>query len=270
MSARRSAFLESSACSEVSKIPIELRTVALEYDESDPEGGRCVRCDRFDGFPCLTDGKADAHVLCVRPAVKRENVTLRTHARVTRTMASARRRSSRRGSSPPSTARSGSGARSCRSASSAWSVAATAACDPIQKRQRFSRDVIAASSSRSARWVPAEVKVGVGAASKKSDGDDDAGANRSIEGSLRQFLQNAAEASEYCYSATLWTPQAKYPGAKDFFDNFKKKYNKEADYHGAEAYAAAYVLADTLKRAKGMGPEELRASLAAPGPTSRR
>ena len=25
--------------------------------------GRCVRCDRFDGFPCLTDGKADAHVL---------------------------------------------------------------------------------------------------------------------------------------------------------------------------------------------------------------
>ena len=26
-----------------------------------------MRCDRFDGFPCLTDGKADAHVLCVRP-----------------------------------------------------------------------------------------------------------------------------------------------------------------------------------------------------------
>ena len=56
--------------------------VGVDLDESDPEGGRCVRCDRFDGFPCLTDGKADAHVLCVRPAVKRENVTLRTHARV--------------------------------------------------------------------------------------------------------------------------------------------------------------------------------------------
>ena len=28
-----------------------------------PRAGRCVRCDRFDGFPCLTDGKADAHVL---------------------------------------------------------------------------------------------------------------------------------------------------------------------------------------------------------------
>lgn len=79
---------------------------------------------------------------------------------------------------------------------------------------------------------------------------------------LPEFLQNAAAASEYCFSATLWTPQAKYPGAREFFDNFKAKYNKVPDYHGAEAYAAAYVLADTLKRAKGFTPEDLRASLA--------
>jgi choline dehydrogenase-like flavoprotein len=43
-----------------------------------------VRCDRFDGFPCLADGKADAHVLCVRPALKHDNVTMLTHARVAR------------------------------------------------------------------------------------------------------------------------------------------------------------------------------------------
>ena len=58
--------------------------VGVDLDESDPEAGRCVRCDRFDGFPCLTDGKADAHVLCVRPALKHPNVTLRTHAKVER------------------------------------------------------------------------------------------------------------------------------------------------------------------------------------------
>ena len=44
--------------------------VGVDLDESDPEGGRCVRCDRFDGFPCLTDGKADAHVCCVRPGAR--------------------------------------------------------------------------------------------------------------------------------------------------------------------------------------------------------
>src|SRR5215216_3575580 len=63
--------------------------VGVDMDESDPENGRCVRCDRFDGFPCLTDGKADAHVLCVRPALEHDNVTLKTHSKVTRLEASA-------------------------------------------------------------------------------------------------------------------------------------------------------------------------------------
>jgi choline dehydrogenase-like flavoprotein len=58
--------------------------VGIDLNESDPEAGNCVRCDRFDGFPCLADGKADAHVLCVRPAIKNDNVTLLTHARVAR------------------------------------------------------------------------------------------------------------------------------------------------------------------------------------------
>src|ERR671925_1409972 len=58
--------------------------VGVDLDESDPEAGRCVRCDRFDGFPCLADGKADAHVLCVRPALKHDNVIIKTHSKVAR------------------------------------------------------------------------------------------------------------------------------------------------------------------------------------------
>jgi choline dehydrogenase-like flavoprotein len=27
----------------------------------------CIRCDAFDGFPCLLNGKADAQVMCVDP-----------------------------------------------------------------------------------------------------------------------------------------------------------------------------------------------------------
>jgi branched-chain amino acid transport system substrate-binding protein len=79
---------------------------------------------------------------------------------------------------------------------------------------------------------------------------------------LPEFLQNAAEASEFALSGTLWTPQVKYPGAKAFFDNFKAKFSKDPDYHGAEAYAAAYVLADVVKRAKSWSPDDLRAALA--------
>jgi choline dehydrogenase-like flavoprotein len=54
--------------------------LGVDLHESDPDAGRCVRCNRFDGFPCPTDGKADAHVRCVRPALQHPNVTLRTHA----------------------------------------------------------------------------------------------------------------------------------------------------------------------------------------------
>jgi len=58
--------------------------VGIDLDESDPEAGRCVRCAKFDGFPCLTDAKADAHVLCVRPALAYDNLTLKTHSKVAR------------------------------------------------------------------------------------------------------------------------------------------------------------------------------------------
>ena len=58
--------------------------VGVDLDETDPEKGRCVRCAKFDGFPCLTDGKADAHVRCVRPALQYANVRLETHAKAVR------------------------------------------------------------------------------------------------------------------------------------------------------------------------------------------
>lgn len=41
----------------------------------------CIRCDAFDGFPCLLNGKADAQVICVDPTIARHpNVTLLTDA----------------------------------------------------------------------------------------------------------------------------------------------------------------------------------------------
>jgi choline dehydrogenase-like flavoprotein len=43
----------------------------------------CIRCNAFDGYPCLTNGKADAQVICVDPALRdHANLTLQTHAYV--------------------------------------------------------------------------------------------------------------------------------------------------------------------------------------------
>jgi choline dehydrogenase-like flavoprotein len=45
----------------------------------------CIRCDAFDGFPCLLNGKADAQVVCVDPTLAAHpNVTMLTGAYVSR------------------------------------------------------------------------------------------------------------------------------------------------------------------------------------------
>ncbi len=78
---------------------------------------------------------------------------------------------------------------------------------------------------------------------------------------LPEFVQNAGKAAEKVVSATLWHQVLDVPGAMEYYEKFKKKYNKETDYHGAEAYAAAYVIADVLKRAKSMAPDDVKQSL---------
>lgn len=79
---------------------------------------------------------------------------------------------------------------------------------------------------------------------------------------LPEFVELAGEAAENVLSATLWTPQVPYPGAKEYFSNYQKKFGVEPDYHGAEAYASIYVMADALKRAKELTPQGIREALA--------
>src|SRR5437016_1139684 len=49
----------------------------------------CIRCDTCDGFPWLVHAKADAEVICVRPALTYPNVTLVTNAHALRLKTSA-------------------------------------------------------------------------------------------------------------------------------------------------------------------------------------
>jgi branched-chain amino acid transport system substrate-binding protein len=79
---------------------------------------------------------------------------------------------------------------------------------------------------------------------------------------LPEFAKSAGDAANGVFSATLWIETLPFPGAKEYFDKFKKKYGFETEYHGAEAYAAMYVVADALKRAKSITPKDVRDALA--------
>lgn len=80
---------------------------------------------------------------------------------------------------------------------------------------------------------------------------------------LPEFYKNTGKGAEGVFSADLWIPTLPNPGAKEYYNNYKKIYGKDTEYHGAEAYSAMYVIADTLKRAKSFSPEDIRLALAA-------
>ncbi len=79
---------------------------------------------------------------------------------------------------------------------------------------------------------------------------------------LREFREQAGEASDFVYSPTIWTPSVPYPGAKEYHNTFSIKYETPPDYHGAQAYATMQVIARALKGAKSLTPKDVRNALA--------
>jgi branched-chain amino acid transport system substrate-binding protein len=80
---------------------------------------------------------------------------------------------------------------------------------------------------------------------------------------IPEFIESAKDASEYVVTATLWSPQVAYPGAKEFAERYKRLYKDYPSYHGAEAYSALYVIKDVLTRAKSMTSEDIRLAMKA-------
>ncbi len=78
---------------------------------------------------------------------------------------------------------------------------------------------------------------------------------------LPEFAKNAGDAAQNVFSATLWTESLPYKGAKEYYDKYVKMFNGPTEYHGAEAYAAVYVIADALGRAKELTSEGVREAL---------
>jgi choline dehydrogenase-like flavoprotein len=60
--------------------------VGILLDERDGKAlphSACIRCDAFDGYPCMTNGKADAQIVCVDPTLRAHpNLTLLTNSYV--------------------------------------------------------------------------------------------------------------------------------------------------------------------------------------------
>lgn len=64
--------------------PLPLGILLDQVDGKPTRASACIRCDAFDGYPCLVNGKADAQTICIEPALLHRNVTLLTRRLVLR------------------------------------------------------------------------------------------------------------------------------------------------------------------------------------------
>ncbi|BFR49848.1 ABC transporter substrate-binding protein [Nitratidesulfovibrio sp. HK-II] len=78
---------------------------------------------------------------------------------------------------------------------------------------------------------------------------------------IPEFIDNAKDAAEFVVTATLWSPQVSYPGAREFAEKYKAAHGDYPSYHGALAYSAVYVVKDAVERAKALTTEDINAAM---------
>ena len=74
-------------------------------------------------------------------------------------------------------------------------------------------------------------------------------------------MKNAGDASEYVFCATLWSENLPFPGAREYYENYKERYKDIPQFQGAQAYVALFVITDAMKRAADVTPAAIREAL---------
>jgi len=80
---------------------------------------------------------------------------------------------------------------------------------------------------------------------------------------IPEFIESARKASEYVVTASPWSPQLPYKGAREFAGNYKTRYGTYPSYHGAEACAALHVIKNVLDRAATLSPADINTAMQA-------
>jgi len=78
---------------------------------------------------------------------------------------------------------------------------------------------------------------------------------------LNKFIELAGDSANNVLTATLWTPNLRYPGAKEYYERYTELYSTPPDYHGVEAYSALILASDSLGRAKNYSSKGIRTAL---------
>jgi len=82
-----------------------------------------------------------------------------------------------------------------------------------------------------------------------------------VGGDVPDFGYQLGRTSDYVYGSTQWTETLRYPGAREFTDNYKKMFNREFSYHAPAAYGACRVFTEAIRRANSLDSDKIREQL---------
>ena len=82
-----------------------------------------------------------------------------------------------------------------------------------------------------------------------------------VGGDVPDFGKQLGKTADYVYGSTQWAENLRYPGVKEFIENYKKLFNREFSYHAPAAYGACLVFAEAIRRAKSLDSDKLREQL---------
>jgi branched-chain amino acid transport system substrate-binding protein len=82
-----------------------------------------------------------------------------------------------------------------------------------------------------------------------------------VGGDIPEFYTLLKQNAEYVYGSTQWDEVLPYPGQKEFLSAYQKRFKHEPSYHAAAGYAGCLIYAESVKRAKSLDADLVRAEL---------
>ncbi len=84
----------------------------------------------------------------------------------------------------------------------------------------------------------------------------------SVGAAMPEFGEGLGKDADFVFGPSMWEPSLKTKGNTEFFDTYKKKWNREPDYHSATGFAGGQILEAAVGKAKSLDREKIREALA--------
>jgi branched-chain amino acid transport system substrate-binding protein len=84
-----------------------------------------------------------------------------------------------------------------------------------------------------------------------------------VGGDIPKFQDLLKQTADYVYGSSQWEAGLPYPGAREFFEAYRKEFTQEPSYHSAAGYGGCMLYAEAVKKVGALDAEKVRDTLLA-------